>query len=148
VKNSFNFVFQIITCPKLRKLTGGYSVIIHGYNRTTGDMDLLVNPTTSNFKKVVEAFKQFGMPLFGMTLEKFLDSDNFDVFEYGRPPVSIDIITKIKGVNFKDSFENAIRYNISDDLSINVIHFNRLIEAKEASGRPKDINDIRHLKGE
>jgi hypothetical protein len=26
-------------------LVGGYSVIIHGYQRTTGDMDLFVNPT-------------------------------------------------------------------------------------------------------
>ena len=102
-------------------LVGGYSVIIHGYNRTTGDMDLLVNPTSDNYSKIKVAFKHFGMPLFGMTLEKFLDSENFDVFEYGRPPVSIDIITKIKGVSYIEASENAIRYKISDDLTINVI---------------------------
>ena len=29
-------------------IVGGYSVIIHGYNRTTGDLDIWVNKTEDN----------------------------------------------------------------------------------------------------
>ena len=128
-------------------LVGGYSVIIHGYNRTTGDMDLFVNPSVENYNKTKLAFSQFGMPLFGMNLERFLDTDNFNVFEYGRPPMAIDIITKLKGVTFLEAINNAIRYEISDSLYINVIHVNQLIQNKMAVGRSKDWADIKYLKG-
>lgn len=126
-------------------LVGGYSVIIHGYSRTTGDMDLFVNPHKDNYNKVVKAFAQFGMHLFGMDLENFLDTDNFDVFEYGRPPMAIDIITKLKGVNFFDAYKNAIRYEVTDTLCINVIHISQLIQNKMAVGRLKDLSDIDYL---
>jgi len=31
-------------------LVGGYAVILRGYNRTTGDMDIWVNKTQENYK--------------------------------------------------------------------------------------------------
>lgn len=128
-------------------LVGGYSVIIHGYSRTTGDMDLFVNPSKDNYNNIVLAFAQFGMPLFGMDIERFMDTDHFDVFEYGRPPMAIDIITKLKGVTFMDAYKNAIRYEITDTLCIKVIHINQLIQNKLAVGRSKDISDIDYLNG-
>ena len=62
-------------------LVGGYSVIIHGYQRTTGDMDLFVNPTSENYSKIIHAFDEFGMSLFSMTLERFLNIKEIDVFK-------------------------------------------------------------------
>jgi len=54
-------------------LVGGFSVIIHGYPRTTGDMDLWVRKTENNYIKLVKAFYEFGMPVFDMTQENFLN---------------------------------------------------------------------------
>ena len=149
--NIFNSDFQEFLkafedCRVEYVLVGGYSVIIHGYNRTTGDMDLFVNPKEENYEKITKAFTKFGMPLFGMSLEKFLDTDNYDVFEYGRPPMAIDIITKLKGVSFFDAINNAMRFKIDDSLSINVIHINQLIQNKMSVGRSKDKSDIEYLK--
>jgi hypothetical protein len=45
-------------------LVGGYSVILHGYSRTTGDMDIWVDRTPENYKKIKQAFIYFGMPVF------------------------------------------------------------------------------------
>jgi len=67
-------------------LVGGYAVIIHGYNRTTGDMDIWVNQTKDNYKKILRAFFEFGMPTFDMTEENFLNNEDFDVFSFGVPP--------------------------------------------------------------
>ena len=39
-------------------LVGGMAVILHGYVRGTGDMDIWVNKTTDNYKKLVKAFTQ------------------------------------------------------------------------------------------
>lgn len=34
-------------------LVGGYAVIYHGYNRTTGDIDIWVKKTEDNYRKLV-----------------------------------------------------------------------------------------------
>jgi len=48
-------------------LLGGYAVILYGYSRTTGDMDIFVRKDKENYQKIVAAFKTFGMPVFDMT---------------------------------------------------------------------------------
>jgi hypothetical protein len=125
-------------------LVGGYAVILHGYRRVTGDMDIWVNRTKENYAKITLAFAEFGLPLFDMTAEKFMDTDTADVFSFGRPPVSIDIITKLKGVEFDQAFAKAQVFN-EEGLKIRFIHLNNLIEAKKASGRHKDLDDIEKL---
>lgn len=125
-------------------LVGGYAVILHGYRRVTGDMDIWVNRTKENYAKLSRAFTEFGLSVFEMTEDKFLDADTADVFSYGRPPVSIDIITKLKGVNFDEAFAQAQTFN-EEGLIIRFIHLNNLIQAKIAAGRHKDLDDIEKL---
>lgn len=60
-------------------LVGGMAVILHGYVRTTGDMDVWVRKTKGNYKKIVKAFEEFKMPVFDMSETNFL-SDKFDVW--------------------------------------------------------------------
>ena len=71
-------------------LVGGYAVILHGYSRTTGDMDIWVKQDDENYAKLVKAFHEFKMPLFDMTKENFLNNTNIDVFTFGQAPVCID----------------------------------------------------------
>jgi hypothetical protein len=125
-------------------LVGGYSVIIHGYNRTTGDLDIWVNKTRGNYQRIADAFSNFGMPLFDMTLNNFLNSSEFDVFTFGRPPVAIDLMTEVKGVNFKKSYQDRIIKNIQG-IPINIISRDNLKKAKKASNRAKDQDDLEHL---
>ena len=102
-------------------LVGGYAVILHGYRRVTGDMDIWVNRTKENYSKLTNAFLQFGLAVFDMTEEKFLNADTADVFSYGRPPVSIDIITKLKVSNSMMPFPNPsslMKMAYSSDLYI------------------------------
>lgn len=65
-------------------LVGGYAVILHGYARTTGDMDIWVQKTAENYHKLVKAFIEFQMPIFDMTLENFLYNEDVDVFSFGN----------------------------------------------------------------
>lgn len=125
-------------------LVGGYAVIIHGYNRTTGDLDIWVNRTKENYKKIVRSFFEFGMPVFDMTEINFLYNHDFDVFSFGVPPVSIDLMTRAKGLDFESCFEKAEVHEI-DGVNIRVLHLNDLIRAKKASNRSKDQDDIEKL---
>lgn len=70
-QNIFNVDFQdfiasLNTCGVAYILVGGYSVILHGYSRTTGDMDIWVQNTTENYMRLKEAFDRFGMSVFDM----------------------------------------------------------------------------------
>lgn len=125
-------------------LVGGYAVILHGYRRVTGDMDIWVERTKENYSKISLAFAEFGLPLFDMTEQKFMDADTVDVFSFGRSPISIDIITKLKGVEFDDAFAQAQVLD-EEGLMIRFMHLNDLIRAKKAAGRHKDLDDIEKL---
>ena len=124
-------------------VVGGYAVILHGYYRTTQDLDIWVNKTPENHLKLSKAFAIFGMPLFDMTLENFI-GEEFDVFTMGRKPLQIDIITRLKGVEFKDAVEHALEKEM-EGINVKYLNLDNLIQAKTASGRHKDLDDIEKL---
>lgn len=117
-------------------LLGGYAVILHGYNRTTGDMDIWVRKTSENYKKIEKAFVEFGMPVFDMTEANFLNNPEMNVFTFGSSPVCIDLMTDAKGLEFENTFQKAELREI-EGLSVRVIHINDLLHAKSSAGRKK-----------
>jgi len=123
---------------------GGYSVILHGYSRTTGDMDIWVERTPENYKKIELAFLHFRMPVFDMTEQLFLKNKALNVFTFGKPPSSIDIMVDVKGMRVEDCYRNAVYFE-EDGLPIRIIYIRDLINAKKAAGRAKDINDLENL---
>lgn len=149
-QNIFNpdfqdFIAALNDCEVEYILVGGYAVILHGYNRTTGDMDIWVNPTAENYTRLSAAFSQFGMSVFDMNREKFLFVTMYDVFTFGRPPVSIDILTKVSGVAFDEAFVRAEWFEITELLSVRALRLSDLLEAKKIAGRSKDLDDLEHL---
>jgi hypothetical protein len=126
-------------------LVGAYAVILHGYRRTTGDMDVWIKNDEENYKCLVKVFYEFGLPLIDLTKENFLDNSKMDVFSYGRPPVSIDILTALKGCDFDEAY-NLSQIFIEDDLPIRFININTLRTSKKAVGRFKDLDDLEKLK--
>ena len=149
-QNIFNpdfveFINALNHCEVDYVLVGGYAVILHGYSRTTGDMDFWVKPTQANYQKLIKAFEIFRLPLFDMTLDKFLNTDDYDVFSFGRPPMAIDIMTKVKGLFFDEVVDGAQWFELEENFAIRVVNFHDLIKAKTKSGRFKDLDDIEQL---
>lgn len=126
-------------------LVGGYSVILHGYSRTTGDMDIWVERSPENYERISKAFSVFGMPVFDMTEKNFLSHPIWDVFTFGLPPVSIDVMISLKGIDFNEAYSRSVLFN-DEGLLIRTIHRNDLIAAKKIAGRAKDQNDLENLK--
>ena len=124
-------------------LVGGMAVILHGYVLTTGDMDIWVKKTSENYQLILKAFRDFGMSFFDMTEKKFLDK-KFDVWSFGREPVKIDLMTEVKGLDFDEAFSKA-QYYTEGNVTVRFLHINTLIDAKKASGRHRDIDDIEQL---
>jgi len=125
-------------------LLGGYAVILFGYDRTTGDMDVWVERTVGNYERLEKAFLLFGMPLFDMTEVAFLNVHDSDVFSFGSPPSSIELLTNPKGVVFDDCYSRS-NWHEHEGLKLRLIAKEDLLVAKRAVARPRDIDDIRRL---
>lgn len=139
-----DFLKALNTAEVKYVLVGGYSVIIHGYSRTTGDLDILVERTKANYERIKIAFSIFQMPLFDMTEDNFLNNNEMDVYTFGRQPVAIDIMNDIKGASFEELYTSSSIYNV-DGVDVRLIHLNNLIQTKKMSGRHKDLDDIQNL---
>lgn len=98
-----------------------------------------------NHKNIQKAFGHFGLRIDLIPLEDFLNINEFDVFYFGVSPVSVDILTVVKGLTFDMAFQNSNFYEIDDNLSVRGLSKSDLIKAKIAAGRNKDLDDIENL---
>jgi hypothetical protein len=124
-------------------LVGGYAVILRGYSRSTGDMDIWINKTEHNYQQLLLAITEFGLPAAAVPINQFFSTD-YDVFSFGKPPFAIELMTEVKGLEFIPAYQQSTIEKV-DELSVRVIHLNQLIDAKKAAGRNKDLNDIDNL---
>ena len=123
-------------------LVGGYAVGYHGYPRATGDMDIWIEMSESNSKKVASAFRDFSMPNELISEDLFLETNK--VIRMGVPPVRLEVITSASGVDFNECYSNREVFEI-DGIPINFISLQDLKKNKRAAGRHKDLEDIEHL---
>lgn len=145
--NLFNYDFleflELLTKHKVDYLlVGGYAVILNGYVRSTGDLDLWVNKTKGNYDKLSKVYQDFGAPIFPFSE---FNSNQFDVWSIGVEPIKIEILTKVDGLIFSDSKLNC-NYLEIQHFKIPYINYNDLLKNKETSGRYKDLADIEQLK--
>ena len=123
-------------------LVGGYAVGYHGYPRATGDMDIWIETSESNSKKLASAFREFGMPTETISEDLFLEPNK--VIRMGVPPVRLEVITSASGVDFNECYANREVIEI-DGIPVNFISLHDLKKNKRAAGRHKDLEDLVHL---
>lgn len=122
---------------------GAHALAFHGRPRHTGDLDIWIDPSTENASKMVSVLKDFGFSSLGLTEADFLKINY--VTQLGYPPLRIDILNAISGVEFAEAYTNKVEGEV-DGLQINFININEFIQNKEATGRLKDWGDIASLK--
>lgn len=125
-------------------IIGGYSVIFHGYKRTTGDVDIWIKPDNSNKKKILIALKEIKIDSQSIIEIDKLDFTGYVVFCIWEEPERADFITRINLVNYDDADKNKIIGEI-DGVKIPFIHLNDLVLSKMNTGRAKDKADIEEL---
>ncbi len=123
-------------------VVGGYALAIHGAPRFTKDIDIFIGDSDANLTAVVAALTNFGAP--PSTIEAVKNLSHLDVAWMGNPPLRIDIMKEIPGVQFQEAFACAHVFEI-DGQKIWVISKELLVIAKQASGRPQDLVDIEKL---
>jgi hypothetical protein len=123
-------------------LLGGYAVSFYGVPRATGDMDVWINPTPGNAMHLVAALRRFGFANPSITPERFQHPGQ--VFRMGVPPLRIELLTSVSGLEFSAAYANRQRTQIGDT-DVTLIHLDDLKTNKRAVGRRKDLDDLDNL---
>jgi len=123
-------------------LVGGYAVGYHGYPRATMGIDVWVASNPENARRVVAALEDFGFSGEVLVEGLFLESDK--VVRMGLPPMRIEIMTSISGVDFKDAYDQRIE-DMLDGVPIKLISLHHLKANKVAAARAKDLADLEEL---
>jgi predicted nucleotidyltransferase len=142
-KDFKDFVELLIKHQVEYLIIGGYAVGIHGYPRYTGDLDVWLNPTNKNSENILNAVKEFGFSSNNLTVDDFTKKGN--IIQLGYPPIRIDLLTEIDGVQFKECYKNREKIKIQG-INIDFISYNDLIKNKTASGRHRDLDDLENMK--
>lgn len=124
---------------------GGWAVSAHAEPRATRDMDILIKASKANAKAIFEALKAFEAPVARFKIADFTKEGPF--YRFGQPPIAIDIITTIPGVDFESAWKNRVSIIIDDNTKLAGLFISRddLIAAKKAAGRPQDLADVEAL---
>ncbi|WP_373495697.1 hypothetical protein [Aquiflexum sp.] len=139
-------IWRCLFLSKVDYLTvGGFAVNIYGFNRNTGDIDILVDDNLENRKRLRHAIKDMGIGDF-----KELETVPFIA---GWTDISLnlgmrlDIMSQLKGLEgipFIDLKLKSTQISI-EDFTVDFLDYESLIKTKQACNRPKDILDIEEL---
>jgi hypothetical protein len=123
-------------------VVGAHALAVHGFVRATKDLDIWVRPSSENAARVIRALSSFGAPLQDLTENDLSRPDT--VFQIGLPPVRVDVMTAIDGVEFADAWEDRVKTRFSGEPA-NVLSFEDLLQNKRTAGRLQDLADIEGL---
>ena len=120
-------------------IVGSYALAHYGSPRYTGDIDVYLNCTDANARKVIAALKDFGFNAPELAPEDFTKPDT--IVQIGVPPVRVDLITSIDGVNWEETQKGKTAGDYGG-VPVFFIGKREFIANKKASGRKKDLADI------
>lgn len=123
-------------------LVGGYAVAYHGRPRYTKDIDLVLAGGDDNLERAAEALTRFGAP--SVVVEGVRRQGLTDVVYLGQPPLRIDFLRSIDGVDTAGLAARAVAAEV-DGVPLRVIALDDLIANKSAVGRAQDRIDVEFL---
>jgi hypothetical protein len=139
----FKEFIELLNANEVKYLViGAFALGFHGHPRYTGDIDFWVRNDLSNAKKVFKSIKEFGFPMNKLKVKDFTSEDL--IFQMGYPPVRIDVITSVDGLEFDKSFKNKNEKLIAGS-KVNFINIDDFKINKKTVGRSKDLADLEGL---
>ena len=153
----FEPVLEVLNTARVRYLVvGGVAVVLHGYLRTTGDLDLVVQLEPDNLGRAVGALERAGfrprppVPLRAFaepdTRRSWIESKNLQVFSLWHPDLTgfeIDLFVT-EPFDFDAAWDRRIEVPL-DHTHAPVVCLDDLLDLKRASGRARDLEDVAAL---
>ncbi len=125
-------------------VVGGYALAMHGKPRSTGDLDIWINISKENADRMLNVTRDFGLSSMAFKKEDFLRPGY--ISQIGYPPLRIDILNNIDGVEFNAAKPNMKSIKLDNGLELKFIGLKDLIKNKQTTGRTQDLADIKEVK--
>lgn len=123
-------------------IVGAYAFGAHVRPRATKDLDIWI-AGGENLERVARALARFGLPARYQEMARTL-ADR-DVLWFGAPPVRVDLLRSLEGVEFAAAYARAERFRFGAIESVPFIGLDDLITNKRAVARRQDLADVEHL---
>ena len=139
----FNELLSALCAAEVRFLVvGAYALALHGHPRSTGDLDIWVEPTLQNATRVMQALRRFGAPL-GQVQEADFARPGL-VYQIGVRPLRIDVLTELTGLGFEEAWQDRMIHHLGP-VQAPFLGKGSFIKNKRATGRPQDLVDADRL---
>lgn len=121
-------------------VVGAHALAVLGAARFTTDLDVLVEPTVSNAKRLGKAFAAFGFAELGReAVEHFSAPER--IATIGRKPLQIDVLSSIARVSFGAAWKGRVTVSLGRQ-RVPFLGRTEMKRVKRAVGRTKDLLDL------
>jgi hypothetical protein len=124
-------------------LVGGHAVAVHAEPRLTEDLDVFVEVSPENARRLHAALVELGFGRLAPSVQDLTVPGK--IWMLGRKPHRIDILTEISGVSFDEAWKGRIEVDFARK-HLFVIGRAALLKNKLAAGREKDLRDVAMLR--
>jgi len=120
---------------------GGIAAVLHGVPRATFDLDILIEASPDNVKRLLDALLEAQLGTAALTTPENVLANEITVF---NDRVRIDVQTSTPGLNFTEAWDKRETMSYQGQIFY-VVTLDDLIASKRAAGRPVDLEDIAML---
>jgi len=144
IEKDYEELLQLLNKHQVKYcIVGAYAIAFYGKPRYTKDIDILIEPSVENGKRIVQALNDFGFGRLDLSEQDFVEEGN--IIQLGYEPVRVDIITSITGVGFREAWGNKVTGSYGKE-KVFFIGLKELIRSKEMTGRKQDAVDVEILR--
>lgn len=124
---------------------GAHAVALHARPRATKDLDILIDATPENARKVLAALREsFGGADIGYKVTDLIDPRW--IIQLGVAPTRIDLVSAIPGLSdFETAWKGRVNASFGS-VAASYVNLDDLIAAKVAADRPQVRADVRVLR--
>jgi len=138
-------------------VVGGLAINLHGVERATMDVDLVLAMDDDNLRSFLNAARKLSLkPFLPVALESLCDAKQLEAWVQEKHLIAfslqslspnlptVDIIVR-PAVSFEAMYRNRIQKNVGG-VQLNLASIDDLITLKTGTGRKRDASDIEALK--
>jgi len=144
VEDFRDLLIELVKAEARFLVIGAHALSVHGVPRATVDLDIWIDSSKENAKRVWTALAAFGAPLETLEIQESDLTQPDVVAQFGLPPYRIDIMTGVSGISFEEAWVERVE-DLFEDVRVPFIGRADLIRNKRASGRTKDLADLEAL---